>query len=112
MIDFLTSFSYINFENLLNDLPKTLIDSVLKSKPFYQVTLLDKAGKTINVKMYHKKNPNSGFDDAGNAVYFDPDRMYASINEGKDFVLIQFFVFDNILRSVDYFKPGTTTPDP
>jgi len=107
MIDFLSSFSYINFENILNDLPKPMIDSILRSKPFYQITLVDKQGKTVNVKTYHKSNPNGGVDDAGNAVYYDPDRMYASINDGKDFALIQFFVFDNILKPVEYFRPSS-----
>ncbi|MEI6576880.1 MAG: DUF4340 domain-containing protein [Bacteroidota bacterium] len=104
VIDFLTSFSHINFETLLNDLPKHYVDSIVRSKPFYQIVLTDKQDKKVVVKTYHKNNPNGGYDDSGNKVYFDQDRMYASINDGKDFVLIQFFVFDNILKPIDYFK--------
>ena len=36
----------------------------------------------------------------------DRDRMYALIEGGKDFVLIQNYVFDKVLRDVHYFEPG------
>lgn len=105
LLDFLTSFSHINFESLLNDLPRSFTDSILSSTPFYQIVVTDKGGKQTVVKTYHKNNPGGPYDEAGNLVMYDPDRMYASINNGKDFVQIQFFVFDNILKPVDYFRP-------
>ena len=33
----------------------------------------------------------------------DPERLYALINDDKDFVLIQYYVFDRILRTINYF---------
>ena len=33
---------------------------------------------------------------------FDLDRAYALVNNGQDFVLIQYFVFDRIMRPLQY----------
>jgi len=42
----------------------------------------------------------------GSTVFFDRDRMYALINDDEDFVLIQYFVFDKILRPLSFFTRG------
>jgi hypothetical protein len=36
----------------------------------------------------------------------DRDRMYALVDDGKDFVLIQNYVFDKVLRDVRYYEAG------
>ena len=42
-------------------------------------------------------------DENGDPMPFDRDRMYALVNEGRDFVLVQFFTFDKITRPLGYF---------
>jgi hypothetical protein len=48
-------------------------------------------------------------DDFGNAAPYDRDRLYALVNDGKDFTLVQYFVFDKILRPMSFFM---RTPEP
>ncbi|MBP7496150.1 MAG: hypothetical protein KA792_00600 [Bacteroidales bacterium] len=106
LVKFLSSFNNIRYEALLNDLDKHKKDSIINSKPYHILKLTDMNNNTIVVKTYHKA-PAYGeyFDDAANEpVFNDKDRLYALINNDKDFVLIQFFVFEKILKTVNNFK--------
>jgi hypothetical protein len=103
LLDFLTSFDNIKFEALLNNLNIENKDSILNSVPLHVITLTDKTGKEFVVKTFHKYPAEEEFDIDGNPVLYDRDRMYALVNEDKDFVLIQYFVFDKILRPLGYF---------
>ncbi len=103
MLDFLASFYSIKFEALLPNLKKEFTDSIRATKPFHTILLTEKSGKVLKVNTYHRANPGGPLDDNGNMILYDRDRMYASINDDKDFVLIQFFVFDNILKPLEYF---------
>jgi hypothetical protein len=42
-------------------------------------------------------------DEKGRSIPYDLDRLYALVNNGQDFTLIQFLVFDKILRPKAYF---------
>jgi hypothetical protein len=68
--------------------------------------LTDKDGKTQDMKTFKKLVMNSVTDMGGQIGDIDHDRMYALIDDGKDFVLIQNYVFDKVLRDVRYFMPG------
>ena len=47
------------------------------------------------------------FDAQGNDMPFDIDHYYASIHDGKDFALVQYYIFGKLLRNYKdfYFKP-------
>lgn len=109
MLDFLASFYSIKFESLLPGLKKSFIDSVRSTKPFHTITLTEKSGKVIKVNTFHRKNPDGPYNDNGHQVLYDLDRMYASINNDKDFVVVQFFVFDNILKPLQFFTEPRKT---
>jgi len=100
VLTFLSSFKNINFEALLNDKKPEFIDSVTSSTPFHIITLNEKSGKSIKIKTFHKGIYE--IDDEGNPIN-DLDRFYALVNDGKDFVLIQFYTFDKITRPINYF---------
>lgn len=103
MVSFLNSFSNINYEAFLNYLPKPKIDSITQSVPFHIITLTDNTGKTTSIKTFHMRMGGESVDENGDPMPFDRDRMYALVNEGKDFVLVQFFTFDKITRPLGYF---------
>ena len=103
VMNFLAAFRSISFEAILNDFDKNKKDSILASTPFTIITLTDTSGYSNTVKTFHKP---AGFDQTdyiGQSAPFDLDRAYALVNDGKDFVLIQFFVFDKVLKPVEYF---------
>lgn len=103
VIDFLNSFHNIRFESFLNDLDKDRRDSIRSTKPFYRISLTDRTGKTQTVTTFKRKPSPDQRDIYGDQVTYDHDRMYATINDGKDLVLVQFFVFDRILRPLPAF---------
>ncbi len=108
VLEYLSSFRSLKYEALLNDIGADFKDSITRMTPFHIVTLTDINGKTTTIKTFHKKpmteTPEMNF--PLNMTYdtsSDPERMYALINDDKDFVLIQFYVFDRILRTINFF---------
>ncbi len=105
LLNFATAFKDIRFESLLtNKAEQEFIDSVTSSTPVYRIHVIDKSGDTTSMTTYNKKGTSSLLQEDGLSLEpFDLDRMYASINDDRDFVLIQFFVFDKVLRPLTYF---------
>ena len=103
VIDFLSSFHNIRFEAFLNDIDKSRRDSIRSTKPFYRISLTDRTGTTQTVTTFKRKPSPDQRDIYGNQVTYDHDRMYALVNDDKDLVLVQFFVFDRILRPLPAF---------
>lgn len=104
-LNFLAAFQDIRFEALLeNMLEKSFIDSVLASPPKILITVTDRQGTQNHVKIYHKKGFAELYMEDGITLEpMDLDRGYALVNNGEDFVLIQYYTFDRITRQLSYF---------
>jgi hypothetical protein len=111
LLNFLSSFADVRFEALLNNLPQTMKDSVISSPFLHRITLTNTQGETIVVTTFTKKKFSQFIVNEESLAPLDLDRMYGQINKGKDFVLIQYFVFDKVLRPVSYFIPGSPDYD-
>jgi hypothetical protein len=105
LMSYLNSFGKIRFEALLNYMDSTFIDSVKHSLPAHIITLRGINGNEIKVKTYRKSGNEGQSDYDGNPLPYDMDRMFATIHDDKDFVLVQFFTFDRILRPLVFFLP-------
>lgn len=104
LMAFVNSFRNIKYEALFNDMEAERRDSITSPTPMHKITLYAKDGTTQNVKTYPRMLPIPEIDPFdGETITFDRDRMYALINDDKDFVIIQYFVFDKILRPLSYF---------
>jgi len=79
-------------------------DSVINSVPQHIITIVDNTGKTTAIKTFLKSNDQGAFDPRGNYYSSDIDRLFALVNEERDFVVIQYFVFDKVLRPLSFFK--------
>ena len=115
VINMLSSFSDLRFESLLNNiLPQQRIDSIVGSPFLHRVSLTTKDGVTTQLTTYEKLVVNKSIqeleglvDDHGNLLDpIDHDRVYGLINDGKDFVLIQYYVFDKVLNPIGYYVAG------
>jgi hypothetical protein len=105
VLEVLSSCENIKYESLLNDLEKKKKDSISSSIPFHVLTITDISGNTISLKTYHiKANPGEVDEATNEPIYYNRDRMYALINNGQDFVLIQFYVFDKLIKPLSHFK--------
>ena len=101
----LSSFTNLNFDEYAIAVPQVEIDSVFSKTPKTILTVTERAGRQHEIKTYVKySNPNDIKAMPDTAMYevFDLNRLYAVI-DNKDTVLIQYFVFDNILQPASFF---------
>lgn len=100
---FISYFIRLGFVEFQNANPKK--DSVIASTPVHIITVQDAAGKNNTVKFYHKAGSGVVSDSAGvpGGSPYDVDNMYATVNNGQDFVMVQYFVFGKILVTPEYF---------
>jgi len=103
VMNFLASFRNINFEAILNDMDAHRKDSILAGTPYCIISLTDTAHEIQSIKTYRKGAFAGEVDDFGKPAPYDLDRLYALVNSGQDFTLIQYFVFDKILRPKSFF---------
>lgn len=110
VLNFLSGFRNLNFEALLNDMAPAQKDSILASKPFIILTLTDTARTAETIRIYHKKGVSGMADPQGINLPYDTDRLYASVNNGRDFTLIQYYTFDKVLRPLPFFTKEGARP--
>lgn len=103
LLNFLTAFSDLRYEALLNDINQQRIDSITHSVPASILTLVNTKGDTTIMKTFFKPNDHKRYDMEGNLYVMDIDRAYALVNKDRDFVLIQYFVFDKVLKPLTFF---------
>ena len=101
----LASFANLNFDEYAVLVPNTEMVSSFASGPGAILHVTDTNGETREVKTYRKyNNPDdlTAMPDTNLFSVFDLDRLYAVI-DSKDTVLIQYFIFDNILQPASFF---------
>lgn len=103
VLNFLTSFADLRYESLLDEVAPHFQDSVIHSVPEHIITLVNTQGETTAIKTFLKSNDQGAFDPQGNYYSSDIDRLFALVNEERDFVVIQYFVFDKVLRPLSFF---------
>lgn len=106
LLNFLTSFRDLRYETRMNNMIDPVkMDSIVHSPPLYELTLVDRNKDTTYVRIFEKKKNNEVTPDGQIAlVPVDLDRFYALINGGDDFVLMQYFVFDKVLKPLSYYE--------
>ena len=103
---YLTYFENINYEGIVTNRNPAFKDSVLQSMPLLAMECRDVFGNTTIIKAYLKELNEERFDHEGNKIVFDPDRMYAEINNSGELLTIQYYVFDKLFLRLSDFIPG------
>lgn len=109
---YLSYFQQLNFEGFEAEITRHQIDSALKTKPLNILTVTNNKGQSNKVTFYTRNNLKKVLDEEGNPLPFDPVRMNALLNNGKDFVMLQYFVFGKVLPPVDYFRKKSVSGNP
>jgi hypothetical protein len=110
---YLSYFQQLNFESFEVEINQKQIDSVLKSQPVNILTVTDVTGKTNKLTFFARKPKKEGkVDEKGNVIIYDLERMDALMNNGKDFVMVQYYVFGKVMPPANYFqkKSNQTMP--
>ncbi|HNW98206.1 MAG TPA: DUF4340 domain-containing protein [Bacteroidales bacterium] len=103
LLRFLSAFKNIRYESMVTDFKLHNKDSIIMTTPYHILTVTDITGKSLSIKTFHKKPYEGEMELDGTPMIYDKDRLYALFNYNKDFAIIQFYVFDNILRPLSYF---------
>ena len=107
--ELLTQFFNINCEGYVKDIEPERKDSILSSTPRTIFTITTKNGESKQLKCFNKKLLVETYDMNGKLMDLDVDRFYGMLNNNKkDLLLIQNFVFDNLMVPVDFFAPSTS----
>lgn len=109
VLNLLTSLNDIRFEAFLSDVAETRRDSIINSPYLEKLTVTDKSGKVTEIKTFKIKINADAFGYVEESWDDDPDHKYALIN-GKDFVLIQDFVFGKLLKPATYYMKSNVEP--
>lgn len=109
VLDYFTNYFFVAFEDFPINITDKQIDSIRKEKPYFIITVKDTAGIVRKITAWKKLNAGGYniFDKDTIPDKWDVDRLYASINNDSDFVLIQYFTFDNLTKTYPYFKART-----
>jgi len=102
VMQYVSYFQNIQFE-LIEKVSKNYRDSVVSSNPMCIIRLIDLKGNLNSVKLFYRNPPPGAIDSKGNPSKYDPDRIFALINNGKDFVTAQFYVFGKLIQPAAYF---------
>ncbi len=103
LMKYVSLFQKINFEGFEETKTGQFIDSVIHSSPIQVFSVTDKNGKVKTVKMFLKPSSQGPEDNGAGPVTYDLERFYGYIDD-KDFVVLQYFVFDPILKTKDDFR--------
>lgn len=102
---FLSYFQNLNFESFEDQLNEKQTDSVLNSQPLNVLSVTGKDGRTKSVKFFARFPKKRGEKDVnGKEILFDQERMDASIDNSRDLVIVQYYVFGKAMPPIDYFK--------
>ncbi|MFN8286977.1 MAG: hypothetical protein U0V74_09510 [Chitinophagales bacterium] len=85
-------------------------DSIMQTTPYCMIITGSDMSYHDTTKLYYmpiNKRSKAQYDLAGKELTYDIDRYYASINNGKDFAIVQYYVFGKLLRNYKdfFFKP-------
>jgi len=106
VVNYLSQFTYLNFEFFDFMMKQVQRDSILKNPPVCTFTIMDKKGKETRAKFYHiQVNPFTiaGSEASGEPAKYDVDRLYAFINNDTELVGVQIFAFGKIFRTLSDF---------
>lgn len=101
---YLSLFRFINVEAYDND--SKMKDTILDQTPFCIITLTDRNEISSTATCYYKPvtiTTLQQYDRNGFPLKYDADHYYATINNGKDFALIQQFHFGRLFKTLDFF---------
>lgn len=101
----LSCFANLNFDEFASRVPNSDLEYSFKEGPRAILRMTNTEGTTRELKTYIKyENPTDSLIMRDPEMYetFDINRLYAII-DNKDTVLIQYYVFDNILQPASFY---------
>ncbi len=105
---YLVYFQNISYEVLITGKDVHLQDSLKKVGPFSEISVTGKNFKTDVFKFYRKSHKGQVNPELGVKYEYDPDRLYMSFDNGREWAVIQYFVFGKLLVNTGYFAASSS----
>ncbi|MBN2745288.1 MAG: hypothetical protein JXR34_01045 [Bacteroidales bacterium] len=110
VLESLAAFNSVNYEAMLDEMPKQKTDSLLSSIPLRVISIETFKGEQRQLKLYRRANVGNLLDFNGELFPYDVDRLYGFIDTNHTPVALQYFVIDNITRPLSYFVETNQVP--
>ncbi len=94
---YLSYFRVLKFEKVVEELSLEEQQEILQEEPKSRIAVTDGKGNTQELAVYPRPMP-------GNPLQKDVYRAYGRINQNNELVVIQFYIFDPILKDINYFR--------
>lgn len=98
---YLSYFTGLSYEQLLDLEPNEQKAIMLSDSP-YRILITTKDGQRMNLQLFYITD-NENLDPYGNALKYNPNQFYLSLNDGRDIALAKWVNFDLLLRDLTYF---------
>ena len=106
LINYFSFFNHLSFEAFDVEFTSHQVDSMKASTPLNSITVTDTKGVSTTIVNYPKPitlRSLAQSDSTGKPLKYDVDRLYSFMNNGKDLVVIQYYVFGKIFRQLSDF---------
>jgi hypothetical protein len=97
-------FGFVGYEAVLDYFPKQKVDSIVKTTPFCIIKHTNSANISKEIKIWKRKNNDQSMQYDGTLLEYDPDRMFAQIDNSAELFSVQYFVFDPLFKDINFFK--------
>ena len=98
---YLSYFTGLAYEQILQIDP-TEHQAILLSDSPYKLTIGINGSELLALQLFYITE-DENLDAFGNALKYDPNQLYLSINDGRDIALAKWVNFDLLLRDLAYF---------
>ncbi len=103
---YIAYYQNISYESLITGKNKNLQDSLLRVKPFCEINVQTKKFSSDVFRFYRKPFAGTFDPELGVTYEYDPDRLYMSFNNDREWAIVQYFVFGKLLVNSAYFQPA------
>ncbi|MEE4198112.1 MAG: hypothetical protein V2I54_10740 [Bacteroidales bacterium] len=100
---YFTYFHDIEFEAIEKQVSSRKMDSIIHSPPYCEISVTDFREHKNSISIY-RKAPEKTVDEFGNKLEYDFNRAYAVFNQNNELIIIQYYIFDPLLKEIDYFR--------
>ena len=103
LVRYFTYYQRIAFEDIAKNISQEESDSVLQTIPYCVIEVKDLTGDKNKISIYRKPSEKE-FDEFGHKIKFDYNFAYATFNDNRELITIQYYIFDPLFKEIDYFR--------
>ncbi len=100
--NYILNYKFVNHNQIEEEITNSQKNHTINDLKFFEVNVEDKKNVKSNIEMYYKELENPFINDYGDTTYYDIDHFYGRVNN-KDFVKMQYFHMDRIIKPLSYF---------